>query len=477
MSQEERVEESQCCSNLTFNYSLAKDVICIAQQMNVLNNNNKFKPFSHPIQLSSMNYFFLKDFLALDSKKPVYEELKAIQDQIEKILIILDGVWEKLDLEAIGIPLNENDKRYCILLTTCNQAICTSMNCQSMIELSMLNEDEGWTLFKQRAQIDDDSLEDLREVAKRVFDKCKGLLVAIVTVARTLKEKTCTSWELTFLRLETSESIDVQEGLTRSINIENCSKLKTFFSATTVTSLPKLQQLVVKDCNKWEEIIFLDSDQAGQFRNLYPLSNPDCFAKPRSVQIERCNSLKTIFITTIVTSLPELLVKDCDKWMEIISLDLVEARQVGNQSASSKQICFPKLQRIQIESCKKLKTILFATIATSLPELEKIVVKNRNDWEGIVYLDSEEARKHRNLTVASQEVCFPKLKKIEIKKCNKLKAIFSKTIVTSPPKLEELAVKDCHKLEEIISLDSEEARQLRDICSFPTNLFPYGLEY
>lgn len=121
-------------------------------------------------------------------------------------------------MEAIGIPLNENDKRYCILLTTCNQAICTSMNCQSMIELSMLNEDEGWTLFKQRAQIDDDSLEDLREVAKRVFDKCKGLLVAIVTVARTLKEKTCTSWELTFLRLETSESIDVQEGLTSTYN-------------------------------------------------------------------------------------------------------------------------------------------------------------------------------------------------------------------------------------------------------------------
>ena len=86
MSQEERVEESQCCSNLTFNYSLAKDVICIAQQMNVLNNNNKFKPFSHHIQLSSMNYFFLKDFLALNSKKPIYEELlKAIQDQVEPL--------------------------------------------------------------------------------------------------------------------------------------------------------------------------------------------------------------------------------------------------------------------------------------------------------------------------------------------------------------------------------------------------------
>ncbi|TKY46831.1 Disease resistance protein [Spatholobus suberectus] len=63
----------------------------------------------------------------------------------EKILIILDGVWERLDLEAVGIPLHENGKRCCILLATRNQEVCTLMNCQSTIELSMLNEDEGWT--------------------------------------------------------------------------------------------------------------------------------------------------------------------------------------------------------------------------------------------------------------------------------------------------------------------------------------------
>ncbi|TKY46832.1 hypothetical protein E2542_SST28881 [Spatholobus suberectus] len=181
----------------------------------------------------------------------------------------------------------------------------------------------------------------------------------------------------------------------RRISIENCNKLKTFFSATTVTSLPQLQQLVVKDCNKWEDIIFLDSHIAGQFRNRYPLYNQDCFSKLRSVQIERCNTLKTIFITAIVTSLPELvelIVKDCNKWMEIISLDLEQARQVGNLSAHSKQICFPKLQRIEIESCKKLKTIFLATIVTRLPELGQLVIKNCNEWEGIVSLDSEEAR-------------------------------------------------------------------------------------
>ncbi|RDX70603.1 putative disease resistance protein, partial [Mucuna pruriens] len=706
---EERVEERQCCLNMTFKYSLAKEVICMTQKMNLLNNNNKFEPFSHPIELSSMNYFFPKDFVALDSRKQVYEELlKEIQDErsnvigvvgkggsgkstlarvvgkqveesklfdkvvlvvvsqdvkvrdiqgqiadhltfslmeetelgralrlsqrlkTEKILIILDGVCEELDLEAIGILLNENDKRCCILLTTRNKEVCASMNCQRMIELSMLNEDEGWTLFKQRAQIDDDSPEDLREVAKRVFDKCQGLLVTILTVASTLKGKACTCWELALSRLETSESIDVQEGLTSTyecneleeiicldskqagqlrylyapslpvfpklrkilikgcnklrkiffpsmvsslpelrelsvhncnelmeiisseegrqiqnltfpyqqvsfpklkvieikrciklktiffativsslseleelsicdcnnleeiissdskearkhsnvtspfpqffpkllrISIENCNKLKTFFSASTATILPELQQIVVKDCNKWEEIIFLDSDQGGQFRNLYPLHNQDCFPKLRSVQIERCNALKTIFIAAIVTSLPELLeliVKDCEEFLEIISLDIEQARQVGNLSAHSKQICFPKLERIEIENCKKLKTIFFATI-TSLPGLEQLVVNNCNECEGIISLDSEEARQLRNLFSSSQDVCFPKLRKIEIEKCNKLKAIFSTNIVTSLPELEQVIVMDCNELEEIISLDSDEAGKLKNL--------------
>ncbi|XP_017434194.1 probable disease resistance protein At4g27220 [Vigna angularis] len=655
---EERVEESECCLNMTFKYSLAKEVICMTLQMNVVNNNNKFEPFSHPIKLSSMNYFFPKDFVALDSRKPVYEELlHAIQDErsnvigmvgvegsgkstlarvvgkqleesklfdnvvmtivsqdvklrdiqgqiadhlsfslmeetelgralrlshrlkTEKILIILDGVWEKLDLEAIGIPLNENEKRCCVLLTTRNQEVCTSMNCQTVIELSLLDEDEGWDLFKQRAQIHDDSPEELREVAKRVFDKCKGLLVTIVAVARTLKGKTFTNWELALFRLETSESIDVQEGLTSTyecneleeiicldwkdagqlrylyapsqpvfpklrkilikgciklrkiffpsmvsslpelrelsvqdcnelveivsseearqlanlpfqsqkvsfpklwmveiercnklksiffstivsslseltqlsicncnnleviissdseetqkhrnvnapfpqffpklwrISIENCSKLKTFFSATTVTSLPTLQQLIVKDCNTWEEIISLDSDQAGQFRNLHPLYNQeDCFPKLGNVQIERCNSLKTIFIMEIVSTLSELLVltvRGCEEWVKIMSLGLEQAKQY----APSKQICFTKLQKIEIENCKRLKTIFFTNIVTSLPELEQIVVKNCDEWEGIVSSDSEEERQYRFLSTSSQEVCFPKLRKISL---------------------------------------------------------------
>ena len=288
-------------------------------------------------------------------------------------------------MEAIGIPLNENDKRYCILLTTCNQAICTSMNCQSMIELSMLNEDEGWTLFKQRAQIDDDSLEDLREVAKRVFDKCKGLLVAIVTVARTLNGKTCTSWELAFLRLKTSESIDVQEGLTSTY-----------------------------DCNELEEIVCLDSKEEGQLKYLYaPFES--VFPKLRKILIKGSNKSRKIFFPSMISSLPELrelFVHDCNELVEIISSN--KARLFPNLSFPSQQVSFPKLGVIEIKSCNNLKTIFFATIVSSLVELMELSICNCNNLEEIISLDSEEAQKHRNV---SDPFCnfYPNLERLALR--------------------------------------------------------------
>ncbi|XP_061376570.1 disease resistance protein RPS5-like [Gastrolobium bilobum] len=721
---EESIEEARkCCLNVTTQYSLAKEVTCMTQQMDELNSNNKFEPFSHPIELSSMNYFFPKDFVALDSRKQAYEKLlKAIQDEnsnviglvgiggsgkttlakvvgkqveelklfdkvvmtvvsqdvnvrdiqgqiadnltfplmeetergralrlshrlkTEKILIILDDVWEKLDLEAIGIPLNENDKKCCILFTTRNQEVCTSMNCQSITELSVLTEDEGWDLFKDRAQIDDDSPEELREVAKSVFNKCEGELIAILTVGSTLKGNNLMRWELALSRLETCQSIDVGECLTSTyecneleeiicldseeagklrylyapsqpvfpklekilikgckklktiffpsivsslpelkelsvhdcvelveiislhsseeggqlknlstlsqqisfpklrvieitrcnklktiffatvvsslpqlkelsvcncnkleeiissdseeaqkprnlpapshqffpklwrINIESCNKLKTLFTAATVTSLPELEQIVVKDCNQWEEMIFSDLEQAGPCRNRTPPYQEVYFPKLRSIEIERCNKFKTIFTTKFVRSLPDLnqlIVKDCNEWMETISSDLEQATQLENLFADSEKVCLPKLQRIEIESCKKLKTIFPATIVTSLPDLQQLVVKDCNEWEEIISTDSKEAGQDGILFAPSKQVYFPRLREIEIEKCNKLKAIFSATIVTILPELEQLVVKGCNQWEEIISLDTEEVGQLSNLSAqFKQVCFP-----
>ncbi|KAK7300783.1 hypothetical protein RJT34_11633 [Clitoria ternatea] len=130
-------------------------------------------------------------------------------------LIIFDDVWEKLDFEALGIPFNENNKGCAcvVLLTTRSKEVCTSMQCECIIELGLLTREEAWTLFKSSASLTDDSPHALKVVARKIVDECKGLPIAIVTIGSMLREKTFTEWELALSRLEDSKPLDVPKGL------------------------------------------------------------------------------------------------------------------------------------------------------------------------------------------------------------------------------------------------------------------------
>ncbi|KAK8671086.1 hypothetical protein V6N13_037694 [Hibiscus sabdariffa] len=61
------------------------------------------------------------------------------------------------------------------------------MNCQKQIQLRILSEKEGWDLFKANAGLKD-GYSSLINVAKEVADECKGLPLAIVTVAKALRD-------------------------------------------------------------------------------------------------------------------------------------------------------------------------------------------------------------------------------------------------------------------------------------------------
>jgi len=128
-------------------------------------------------------------------------------------LLILDDVWEKIDFEAVGIPFDENCKACCILITTRSKEVCSSMQCQSIIELNLLNDEESWTLFTRYANITDASSEALKGVARKIVNECKGLPIAIVTVGSTLKDKTIEDFELALSRLENSMPLDIPQGL------------------------------------------------------------------------------------------------------------------------------------------------------------------------------------------------------------------------------------------------------------------------
>ncbi|KAG4203960.1 hypothetical protein ERO13_A04G018166v2 [Gossypium hirsutum] len=114
--------------------------------------------------------------------------------KVEKhILIIIDDLWDEFKLESIGIPFGDEHKGCKILLTTRQQQVCSKMRCQEEIQLGILSKDEAWVLFKDQAGLEDDC-SILNEVAKEVAGECKGLPLAIVTVAKALKDRSLDEW-------------------------------------------------------------------------------------------------------------------------------------------------------------------------------------------------------------------------------------------------------------------------------------------
>ncbi|XP_062026940.1 probable disease resistance protein At4g27220 [Rosa rugosa] len=130
----------------------------------------------------------------------------------EKILIILDDVWNRIELSSIGIPSHEelqkcNSK---VILTTRRRNVCHAMKCQEKITLNILSEEDSWTLFVRNARRSFEST-TFEGVARKVAGECRGLPIALVAVARALGDKDQVEWQKAARRLEKSQPATVED--------------------------------------------------------------------------------------------------------------------------------------------------------------------------------------------------------------------------------------------------------------------------
>ncbi|KAF5944296.1 hypothetical protein HYC85_018373 [Camellia sinensis] len=118
----------------------------------------------------------------------LYARLK----DVKKILAILDDVWAKLNLAAVGIPFG-NDHQGCkIIITTRREQVCNSMGMERLrtkiVHLDVLSEKDSWDLFKKNVgDVVDSNV--LTVVANEVCKECGGLPIALVTVGNAMKGK------------------------------------------------------------------------------------------------------------------------------------------------------------------------------------------------------------------------------------------------------------------------------------------------
>ncbi|XP_044477797.1 probable disease resistance protein At4g27220 isoform X3 [Mangifera indica] len=105
----------------------------------------------------------------------------------KKVLVILDNIWEQLDLQALGIPSGKDTGGCKLLLTARGLNVLSSMDSKNNFLMGFLEKDEAWSLFKKMAGDVVDQTNKLNSLPNDVCNECHGLPIVITTIARALR--------------------------------------------------------------------------------------------------------------------------------------------------------------------------------------------------------------------------------------------------------------------------------------------------
>ena len=112
----------------------------------------------------------------------------------KKFLLLLDDLWEKLDLSEVGIPFSPISKEGSkVVFTSRSKNVCAEMDTgEWKVEVPYLSPESSWMLFCQSVgKREEDEWTDSRvSLAKQVADKCGGLPLALITVGKAMASAT-----------------------------------------------------------------------------------------------------------------------------------------------------------------------------------------------------------------------------------------------------------------------------------------------
>ncbi|XP_019085205.1 PREDICTED: probable disease resistance protein At1g61310 [Camelina sativa] len=115
----------------------------------------------------------------------------------KRFVLMLDDIWEKVDLDAIGVPFPTEENKCKVAFTTRSQEVCGRMGDHDAMEIKCLERDEAWELFKSK--VGDNTLSrdpGIVKLARRVADKCRGLPLALKVIGKAMSSKTTVrEWE------------------------------------------------------------------------------------------------------------------------------------------------------------------------------------------------------------------------------------------------------------------------------------------
>ncbi|XXG44970.1 hypothetical protein AAC387_Pa02g0186 [Persea americana] len=120
----------------------------------------------------------------------------------KKFLLILDDIWERIELSDVGIPILNQDNGFKVLLTTRDLNVCRQMQTDVEIQMEKLSEEEAWSLFNEKAGLVAMS-PHIEPIARDIVKKCGGLPLAIIVISSSLRKKSDDAvWRNTLRKLQ-----------------------------------------------------------------------------------------------------------------------------------------------------------------------------------------------------------------------------------------------------------------------------------
>nr|CDM86582.1 unnamed protein product [Triticum aestivum] len=119
----------------------------------------------------------------------IYEFLK-----IRSFLILLDDLWEQIDLQAVGVPyplgiVNQLERK--VVLTTRLRKVCGEMEVSEVLKVACLQETDAWQLFKEK--VSEETLSSsprIETLARELVKELKGLPLALIVIGKAMYPKT-----------------------------------------------------------------------------------------------------------------------------------------------------------------------------------------------------------------------------------------------------------------------------------------------
>ncbi|KAK3431471.1 hypothetical protein EUGRSUZ_E03109, partial [Eucalyptus grandis] len=122
----------------------------------------------------------------------------------EKLIIILDDVWECFDLEEVGIPIRADGLK--LVLTTRSFCVCCQMHCQEKIKIEPLSQKEAQSLFLEELGSGVALSLETEVVVQSIVRECAGLPLGVITMAASMRGVTDVfEWKNCLVKLKESD--------------------------------------------------------------------------------------------------------------------------------------------------------------------------------------------------------------------------------------------------------------------------------